>query len=518
VLPSDSGSRASAFAPPTKTVRERDNVTANTIAGVIGRIVPLLLALLATPVLLNSLGVESYGLIGLYLTITALVALLDLGLSTAVKREIAGNNAVGAADQNGRVLRTFEVLYWLIAAGIGGALLAASAWLSTHLIRAETLTPSDVRQVMAALSVVVAISWPISLYIGALHGEQLIVRQTVVSTLCASVRTVLGVGTVLLISPSVTLFFLCQAAGYGLEVALLAFFSWRAVGPVSKDRQFDRAVVRKTWRFALSFNVMGAAGLLMSYSDRLVIGTSLPLEALGYYSIAASLGSLVLVVPYAVLQATFPRFAGFSNTGDHDRSFDLWARTLLVVTIAGAAVALPIVFFAEPLITLWTRSPAAGAAAAPSAAVLAVAGLLASLHAVPGNLAVAAGRTRLPLLLNTALLVPVLLATFVAVRIEGPIGAAWVWVAANAIMGAVYFPWVRSWAFSHANITSLWPPLAVALFTSVLLYGAARLIAPSSPIREALVASIAGIAYLTAMYFTLYRTRIRGDLGRGTGS
>jgi O-antigen/teichoic acid export membrane protein len=62
------------------------NLRRNTIANLVGRVVPAALALFAIPITLARLGPEAYGLVGLSLTLEALFAFLDFGLSTAMNR------------------------------------------------------------------------------------------------------------------------------------------------------------------------------------------------------------------------------------------------------------------------------------------------------------------------------------------------------------------------------------------------------------------------------------------------
>ena len=48
-----------------------------------------LLSIALTPVYIKFLGIEAYGLIGVFITLQSLLSILDMGLGTAANREMA---------------------------------------------------------------------------------------------------------------------------------------------------------------------------------------------------------------------------------------------------------------------------------------------------------------------------------------------------------------------------------------------------------------------------------------------
>src|SRR6185503_20449396 len=87
------------------------------------------LALLLTPWYVRLLGVESYALIGFYVSWVALLGILDTGISATASREIAWLWArPDDRRQAGTLLRSLEVMYWGIMVALGAVMLAAAWW------------------------------------------------------------------------------------------------------------------------------------------------------------------------------------------------------------------------------------------------------------------------------------------------------------------------------------------------------------------------------------------------------
>src|SRR5690606_28568137 len=111
--------------------RLRTNLMANFVgAGWSGAV-----QLAATPIFIDLLGMEAFGLIGFFLAIQMALQALDLGFSATVNRELARYSAQSdQADEARDLVRTFEGLYWPLGLAIGVAIVLlapqiASGWL-----------------------------------------------------------------------------------------------------------------------------------------------------------------------------------------------------------------------------------------------------------------------------------------------------------------------------------------------------------------------------------------------------
>src|SRR5947207_10665126 len=65
------------------------------------------------PAYVKFMGIESYGLIGFYLVLQAMLQVLDLGLSPTMTRELASCSVhPQKADEARDLVRTLEIIYW----------------------------------------------------------------------------------------------------------------------------------------------------------------------------------------------------------------------------------------------------------------------------------------------------------------------------------------------------------------------------------------------------------------------
>ena len=202
----------------------RRNLTVN----LVGRGWSAVMALAFVPVYLRMLGAEGYGLIALCTTFQASFAIIDVGLTTTLNRELAVRAASGLDARH--VLRTLEVVYW-IAAAIGAlTIMGASGWIAAHWVKANTLPVSEVRHAIVLMAFVLAFQWPLGFYSGGLLGLE---RQVTANALLIATSTLRYAGAALVlvaVSADLRSFFLWQVMVSGSSAVLTAGVLWSYVG------------------------------------------------------------------------------------------------------------------------------------------------------------------------------------------------------------------------------------------------------------------------------------------------
>lgn len=347
-----------------------------------------LLGLAAMPILVARLGVESYALLGLNLSVMMLAATGDLGVGRAVGKFIAEDAADRARnDRCVAVGLTLSLVFGLA----GAALLAAAAPLIVE--RVFGVGEAGLQAACDALYVTAATLPAVLLRIlltSVIVSRAELGRLSASTALVDTIKMGLAVAAAWAGAPLAWVLAAYGASTY-LHVALLGavvYVGRRALA--SPALGWDGATARRL----LGFGGWGTAATLSQQAlletDRWLVGALTSLETLGYYSIARDLCLRQAYLPHNILRAYFGAFSGAARQAP-----EAFGRTYRQAQRVLGAAALPLggtlIWFSSPLLTAWLGD--AGAGAAPAALALAPAYAVASCGYAPST-AIFAGAGR----------------------------------------------------------------------------------------------------------------------------
>ena len=226
-------------------------VKRNIIANYLGQGWTGFMALAFLPMYIEYLGMEAYGLIGLFTVMQALLMLLDIGMTPTLNREMARFTAGAHSAQSIRdLLCSLEVICYRLAALTVVVVWAASGYLAKDWIKAEQLPIEVVGQVLSIMALVVALRVCEGIYRGSLYGLERQVWYNGAYSLLTTLRY--GGAVVILewVSTSVEAFFIWQAVISLLTVAVFAFSVHRMLPKAPSRPRFSRTALTEIWKFA----------------------------------------------------------------------------------------------------------------------------------------------------------------------------------------------------------------------------------------------------------------------------
>ncbi|HET7233287.1 MAG TPA: oligosaccharide flippase family protein [Longimicrobium sp.] len=410
----------------------RGRVMHNAAASLAGNTWTAILGLLLVPVYVRYVGVEAYGLIGLFAVLQSVAALLDMGLSTTLSRELARLSGLeGTGAQMRDLVRSLAVVYWGVGALICLVTLGVAPLLAHHWVTSQHLGSGQVIRAFMLLGASFALQWPQYLYMGGLEGLQRHVQTNTVLAVVGTIRSVGALAVLAWVSPTLDAFLTWQIVTAALQTLLLGALLRRALPPAPAGR-FRAAELRRLARFAAGVSALSLLSLGLTSADKVVLSRILPLREFGYYSLAGAVTLALTRVTAPLFSAFFPRFSELVAQMRDVELRRLYHRGCGLMALLVLPASLVLVAFAPEVLRVWSGNPDIVREARLPVALLAGGTALNALMVMPYALQVAHGWTRLLLVSNAvavAVLVP--LVTFTALRWGAP-GAAAAWLILNA--------------------------------------------------------------------------------------
>ncbi len=410
------------------------SLTKNVAANYIGQGWRALMGLAFVPLYIKYLGIEAYGLIGIFALLQVWLILLDMGMKPALSREMARFTA-GAHDAQSirNLLRSIELIGVAVAGAVALGIWAASGWLATHWVNAKDMPAGVVAHAFAVMGLVAALRFIEDIYVSCIAGLQRQVLQNAVTSVMATVRGVGAVALLAWVSPTVSAFFLWQASISVITVTLFSGLVYHSLPSAPQPARFSMAALSGIWRFAAGIVTLDIMGLLLTQVDKVMLSRLLTLEAFGYYALAWALASsLKNMLSAPVTAAFYPRVAELAENGGEAAAGTVYHQAAQLVTVLNGSGTIVLMIFSCRILRLWTGNPSLTQHVAPLAAVMALGMLFSGTMAIPYQTQLAYGWTSLTIKVNIfaiGILVPAIL---LVVPKYGAIGAAWTWVPLNA--------------------------------------------------------------------------------------
>lgn len=407
-------------------------VSQNLAAGLVGSVGTTLVGLVVVPLYLRLLGLEAYGVVGFFTTVLSLLQVFELGLGPALNREVARRRAQGRLAEAGRLLHALAALTWAVGLALGAGLALAAPALAGGWLRSRDLPVETVTRAVAAMGLVVACRWPVALYQAVLLGAE---RQVLSSALSLGANAVAGLGAaavLALAAPSLPALFLWQAGAWLLAALATRRAAWRVLGPHPGPR-LEAGELRGVWRFSAALTVISVQAIALSHLDKAVLSRLLTLDQFGGYALASTVASGLYLVVTPFSTALYPRFTALLATGDLATLASVYRVGTRLLAVGLFPLAAVLVFFGADVVQAWTGDAALAAALAPVVAALAGGSALHGVLYLQYSLQLAAGETRLPLLINTALLAALVPLLVVLTGWAGALGGALAWLALHLL-------------------------------------------------------------------------------------
>jgi len=414
----------------------------NLIANYLGQGWTALMGLAFIPLYIKYLGIEAYGLIGIFALLQAWLSLLDMGMTPTLSREMARFTGGTHCAQSIRdLLRSIEIIVLGVACIIAAGIWAASGWLASDWLRAEKLPVAAVAQAFAVMGVVTALRFVEGVYRSSIVGLQRQVFFNAISSAMATLRGLGGVAILAWVSPTIEAFFIWQGIISILMVSVLAAATYHTLPKAEHGGRFSLAALRDVGGFAGGMVGITFLALLLTQVDKILLTKLLSLGDYGYYTLAAVVAGALSMVVGPICQAWFPRLNELHARNDQAGLIKNYHQGAQMVTVVMGSAAVVMIVFAETILHLWTQDAELARRAATLVSLLALGNLLNGLMWIPYQTQLAHGWTGLAVRINIVsvmIIVPAIL--WVTPRF-GAEGAALVWVSLNAgyVMIGIHF-------------------------------------------------------------------------------
>ncbi|MDB4601064.1 oligosaccharide flippase family protein [Flavobacteriaceae bacterium] len=428
----------------------------NIIANFIGKFWGILSNFLFIPLYIHYLGFESYAIISFTLVVGGLMAVLDAGLTATLSREFA--RVDNSHLEKIRIFKTLETLYFIliglsIILVFGFSDTIANKWLNLN-----TFDPNRVSFFLKIISFDIGFQLLFRFYMGGLLGLEKQVKANIYQVGWGMLRNGLVVVAIWVV-PTLEMFFIWQTMATVIFAILLLLSLNKTLTGTYKfyfKLKIERSIFENVWRFAGGMFLISLVASLNTQMDKLIISKLLPIEILGYYTLAVSISIIIVVLVTPISVALLPRFTALYSAGKKGDARIFFHKINLFVNILVFSVMANISFFSKTIIWVWTDEMNLAEEAYIYLPIIALSFAMLAIATIPYNIAIANGYTKLNNVLGIISLCVTLPGYWIATQYYGAIGAASVFCVVQIIITLIYIYKINSKFLKEKKISKLY--------------------------------------------------------------
>lgn len=427
------------------------------------------------PIYIKYLGVEAYGLIGVFAILQAWFGLLDMGIGQTLNREMARFLAGERSNSSIRdLLRSLEIIIGCIVIFVVISIWFASEWLSVHWLNTDSYAPKDISRILILCGLIISLRICVSLYKAILLGLQQQVLLNATNVVFATVRAVGVICVLTWIESSVEIFFIWQGIISVIEVIVFIPIAYNLLPKTSRLPKFSVEDLSQIRVFTGNIILINITQILLTYSDKIILSTAVSLEVFGFYALAGTVSQLIYQVTIPVSQACYPKLSELYAAKNHQDLIRVYRVGSQLISAVIVPLALMLSLFGYQIIFLWSGDEVLAENVAPICSLLAIGTMLNSIMHMPGILTLAFGWSQYGVRQNLVGIICTLPILPLIAQSYGAIGVAWLWVFLN--IGYVLFgiQYIHSRLIPQEKwnwyLYSLISPIFVALFFAIFFY------------------------------------------------
>lgn len=278
----------------------------NLISNFFGSSITALMQIAVMPIYLHYLGVDGFGLIGVFATLAGVALIFDMGLTPALTRELAAVSVIEEEKNKSRIiLRTLEVIYFSFAIVCFFPIFFSAPLLATSWLKIQYLPVFMVEKSLQLMVVQLFFQLLISFYTGAFIGLQRQPLMNIINTLMIAIRFIGVIPFIMLKNDKILIFFGWHALITFVHLFVIVFFLWRIMP--KGESIFDISVFYRVKQYA--YNMLGVTivSLLLTNLDKIVLSRLLSLEEFGFYMLAWSISSILIRPAGVVMNVWLPK-------------------------------------------------------------------------------------------------------------------------------------------------------------------------------------------------------------------
>lgn len=331
----------------------------NLLANFVGKLWNILAVYAFTPIYIQLLGMENFGLISFYTIILSFVSLMDVGLSATLSREFAKDSSKDSQNDKLITLKTLETVYLFVTIIFVVLFFIFSDLIATYWLNIQAVDSQKAKICIRFMGTMAAGQILINFYVGGFIGIEKQVKASSILVALGIFRSAVVVLILLYLDKNIESFFLWQMFVTLSFVFIFRFILIFAITNkyfLPNNISFNKTKLKSVGAFAGGMFLISVVASINTQIDKLIISKVMSIQNLGYYTLSTTLSQVVLAIAAPFSTIFLPRFTNLYAIKSRvlaEKKFHFFLKLMSSIL---APLSIVLILFAMPILILWTNN------------------------------------------------------------------------------------------------------------------------------------------------------------------
>lgn len=318
----------------------------------VGLLVSIIIAFWVSPIIVNSMGKEMYGVWTLIVSITGYFTVLDFGVNTAIVRYISSSIAKKEYEAARSIFSTSILIFALVSFGIV-LISTIIGYFLPDIFSIKNVSRQYLYVVFMVSALDLALGLLFSVYQGSLIALQEFVFVNAVSIVINIIRSII---IVIAIKNGAGIMIL--AVSQLLASLLKAGLQYVVINNKYNYLRYDRnhvntSTIKKIYNYSVYSFLIAISLKLLFYTDSVVIAARIGVAEVAFYSIPATLLDYLEKLVWSMISVLVPIVSAnhaYGNDNDNRQLYIYGTRYTLLISLP---IIISLYFYGDDFIGLW---------------------------------------------------------------------------------------------------------------------------------------------------------------------
>lgn len=323
----------------------------NIFFSIISYLIFPIITFFSTPILINNLGIDSFGIWMLLNSLISILSISNMGIGNTIIKFGAEYIARSEYQQFVKLISLANFITIIIGLFLSCIFFFTAEYIAELFFKLETSVIEDI-WAFKLIGVIVSVKIITSIYSSTIMAYE---RYDIINKVNILMNSSLSIGSIILVNLEYQLndLIIFLAIISAISFFIFYFAAKKQLSAISLIAKYDNNLFKSSLSFSIQSWIQSIVNVVYSQTDKILLTIFLGPVALGYYTACMQLASKIHEIPVTASAYLYPKFSNLKAANENNRLKVIYNNAFTIKIIFITILGILVFLFADPILKIW---------------------------------------------------------------------------------------------------------------------------------------------------------------------